>query len=37
MHMVCWIWGHTRRDQVQNGDIHDRLGVTLIEEKLVQH
>ena len=28
---------HTRRDQVRNNDIHDRLGVAPNEEKLVQH
>ena len=35
--MLRWICGHTRRDRVQNDDIRDRLGVTPIEEKLVQH
>jgi hypothetical protein len=30
------IYGHTRRDQVQNDDICDRLGVAPIEEKLFQ-
>ena len=34
--MLRWIYGHTRRDRVQNDDIRDRLGVALIEEKLVQ-
>jgi hypothetical protein len=37
MRMLRWICGHTRRDRVQNDDIRERLGVTLIEEKLVQH
>ena len=36
MHMLRWICGHTRRDRVQNDDIRDRLGVSPIEEKLVQ-
>ena len=31
--MLRWIYGHTRRDRVQNDDIRDRLGVALIEEK----
>ena len=35
--MLRWICGHTRRDQVQNDDIRDSLGVAPIEEKLVQH
>ena len=35
--MLRWICGHTRRDRVRNDDIRDRLGVALIEEKLVQH
>jgi hypothetical protein len=34
---VALIYGHTRRDRVQNDDIHDRLGVAPIENKLVQH
>ena len=37
MRMLRWICGHTRRDRVRNDDIRDRLGVTPIEEKLVQH
>jgi hypothetical protein len=37
MRMLWWICGHTRRDRVQNDDIHERLGVALVEEKLVQH
>jgi hypothetical protein len=37
MHMVRWICGHTRRDQVRNDDICERLGVAPVEEKLVQH
>jgi hypothetical protein len=35
--MLQWICGHTRRDQVRNNDIRERLGVTSVEEKLVQH
>jgi hypothetical protein len=37
MCMLRWICGHTRRDQVQNDDIHERLGVAPVEEKLMQH
>ena len=37
MRMLRWICGHTRLDRVRNDDIHDRLGVTPIEEKLIQH
>ena len=37
MHMLRWICGHTRRDQVWNDDIHDRLGVAPIDKKFVQH
>ena len=36
MRMLRWICGHTRRDRVRNDDIHDRLGVAPIEEKLVR-
>jgi hypothetical protein len=35
--MLRWICGHTRRDRVRNDDIHERLGVSPVEEKLVQH
>jgi hypothetical protein len=35
--MLRWICGHTRRDQVRNDDIRERLGVTPVEEKFVQH
>jgi hypothetical protein len=37
MHMLRWICGHKRRYRISNDDIHKRLGVVLIEEKLVQH
>jgi hypothetical protein len=37
MCMLRWIYGHTRRDRVRNDDIHERLGVAPVEEKLVQH
>jgi hypothetical protein len=33
---VCF-YGHTRKDQVRNDDIRDRLGVASIEEKLVKY
>jgi hypothetical protein len=35
--MLRWICGHTRRDQIRNDDICERLGVAPVEEKLVQH
>jgi hypothetical protein len=37
MRMLRWICGHTRRDRVQNDDIHEGLGVAPVEEKLMQH
>jgi hypothetical protein len=37
MRMLRWICGHTRLDRVRNDDICDRLGVTPIEENLIQH
>jgi hypothetical protein len=37
MWMLCWICGHTRRDRIRNDDIRDKLGVTPIQEKLIQH
>jgi hypothetical protein len=37
MRMLRWICGNTRRDRVQNDDIRERLWVTPVEEKLVQH
>jgi hypothetical protein len=37
MCMLRWICGNTRRDRVRNDDIRERLGVTPVEEKLVQH
>jgi hypothetical protein len=36
MRMLRWICGNTRRDQVRNDDIRERLGVSPVEEKLVQ-
>jgi hypothetical protein len=35
--MLCWIYGHTRKDRIRNDDIRDKLGVAPIQEKLVQH
>jgi hypothetical protein len=35
MRMLRWICDHTRRDRIRNGDIRERLGVALVEEKLV--
>jgi hypothetical protein len=37
MDILRCICGHTRRDCVWNNDIRERLGVTPVEEKLVQH
>jgi hypothetical protein len=37
MHMLCWFCGHTRRDQIRNDNICDKLGVAPIKEKIVQH
>jgi hypothetical protein len=36
MRMLCWICGHTKRDRVRNEDTRDIVGVSPIEEKLVQ-
>jgi hypothetical protein len=37
MRMLQSICGHTRRDQVRNDDMRERLEVAPVEEKLVQH
>ena len=37
MRMLRWMCGRTRKDQVRNDDIHDRVGVAPIKEKLVLH
>ena len=37
MCMLRCICRHTRKDRVQNEDMHDRVGVAPIEEKLLQH
>jgi hypothetical protein len=37
MRMLRWICGHTRKDQIRNDDIQDKLGVAPIQEKLIQH
>jgi hypothetical protein len=37
MRMLRWICGHTRRDRVRNDDIRERLEMTPVEKKLVQH
>jgi hypothetical protein len=29
--MLRWICGYTRRDQIRNDDIQDKLGVALIQ------
>jgi hypothetical protein len=34
--MLCWICGHTRRDRIKTDDIWEKLGVTSIQEKLIQ-
>jgi hypothetical protein len=35
--MLRWCYGHTRSDRVRNDNIQDRVGVTPIEKKLIQH
>jgi hypothetical protein len=35
MRMLRWICGHTRKDQIRNDDIRDKLEVVPIQEKLV--
>jgi hypothetical protein len=37
MRMLRWSCEHTRTDRVQNDNIRERLEVTPVEEKLVQH
>jgi hypothetical protein len=37
MCMLQWIYGNIRRDRVWNNDIRERLGVTPVEKKLMQH
>jgi hypothetical protein len=37
MRMLRWICDHTRKDRIRNDDIRGKLGITLIQEKLVQH
>jgi hypothetical protein len=37
MCMLRWICDNTRRDRVRNDDIRERLGVTPVEEKLMQY
>jgi hypothetical protein len=37
MRMLRWICDHTRKDQIRNDDIRDKLGVAPIQKKLVQH
>jgi len=34
MHMLRWMCGNTRRDKVRNEDIHTKIGVVSIEEKM---
>ena len=34
MRMLRWMCGNTRRDKVRNKDIHTKIGVTSIEEKM---
>jgi hypothetical protein len=35
--MLRWICDNTRRDRVRNDDIRERLGVTPVDEKLMQY
>jgi hypothetical protein len=37
MWMLHWICGHTRKNQIRNNDIRNKLGLAPIQEKLVQH
>jgi hypothetical protein len=37
MRMLRWICGHTKRVRVWNDDIRERLGMTPVDEKLMQH
>jgi hypothetical protein len=37
MRMLRWICGHTRKNQIRNDDIRDKLGIAPIQDKLVQH
>lgn len=37
MRMLRWMCGHAIKDEIRNEGICDKVGVTLIEEKLVQH
>jgi hypothetical protein len=37
MRMLRWICGHIRKDRIRNDYIRDNLGVTQIQEKIVQH
>jgi len=34
MCMLRWMCGNTRRDKVRNEDIHTKIGVASIEEKM---
>ena len=34
MRMLCWMFGNTGRDKVRNEDIHTKIGVASIEEKM---
>jgi hypothetical protein len=31
MRMLCWIYDHTKRNQIRNADIRDKLGVATIQ------
>jgi hypothetical protein len=37
MCMLRWICGNIRRDRIRNDDIRERLEVSPVEEKLMQH
>ena len=32
--MLCWMCGNTRRDKMRNEDIHTKIGIASIEEKM---
>jgi len=37
MRMLCWMCGKIRRDMIRNDNIREKVGVTLIIEKMVEN
>lgn len=35
--MLCWMCGKIRRDMIRNENIREKVGVTLIVEKMVEN